>query len=82
MIENTQSYSKLLLIITRTKRAATWAGSCTSWDDLFPSMFSYKDEGREVAYQNAYTIGTDMTSCLSSRTLRRWRTCGRTRRTR
>ena len=65
MIENTQSYSKLPLIISADEEGGNVGRLMYKLGTtFFHSMFSYKDEGAEVAYQNAYTIGTDMTSCL------------------
>ena len=63
MIENTQSYSKLPLIISADEEGGNVGRLMYKLGTtFFHSMFSYKDEGAEVAYQNAYTIGTDMTS--------------------
>ncbi len=65
MIENTQSYSKIPLIISADEEGGNVGRLMyklgTTW---VHSMYSYKDEGPETAYQNALTIGTDMVSCL------------------
>ena len=65
MIGNTQSYSKIPLIISADEEGGNVGRLMYKLGTTFiHSMYSYKDEGPETAYQNALTIGTDMTSCL------------------
>lgn len=65
MIENTQSYSKIPLIISADEEGGNVGRLMYKLGTTFiHSMYSYKDEGPETAYQNALTIGTDMASCL------------------
>lgn len=65
MIENTQSYSKIPLIISADEEGGNVGRLMYKLGTTFiHSMYSYKDEGPETAYQNALTIGTDMVSCL------------------
>ena len=65
MIENTQSYSKIPLIISADEEGGNVGRLMYKLGTTFiHSMYSYKDEGPETAYQNALTIGRDMTSCL------------------
>ncbi len=65
MIENTQSYSKIPLIISADEEGGNVGRLMYKLGTTFIySMYSYKDEGPETAYQNALTIGRDMTSCL------------------
>ncbi len=65
MIGNTQSYSKIPLIISADEEGGNVGRLMYKLDTTFiHSMYSYKDEGPETAYQNALTIGRDMTSCL------------------
>ena len=65
MIENTQSYSKIPLIISADEECGNVGRLMYKLGTTFiHSMYSYKDEGPETAYQNALTIGTDMVSCL------------------
>lgn len=65
MITNTQSYSKLPLFISADEEGGNVGRLMyklgTTWVN---SMYSYKDEGADTAYDNAKTIGTDMVSCL------------------
>ena len=65
MIENTQSYSKIPLIISADEEGGTVGRLMYKLGTTFiHSMYSYKDMGEDTAYQNALTIGTDMVSCL------------------
>lgn len=65
MIENTQSYSKIPLIISADEEGGNVGRLMYKLGTTFiHSMYSYKDEGPETAYQNALTIGRDMVSCL------------------
>lgn len=65
MIENTQSYSKIPLIISADEEGGNVGRLMYKLGTTFiHSMYRYKDEGPETAYQNALTIGTDMVSCL------------------
>ena len=65
MIENTQSYSKIPLIISADEEGGSVGRLMYKLGTTFiHSMYSYKDEGPETAYQNALTIGRDMVSCL------------------
>ena len=65
MIENTQSYSKIPLIISADEEGGNVGRLMYKLGTTFiHSMYSYKDEGPETACQNALTIGTDMVSCL------------------
>ena len=65
MIGNTQSYSKIPLIISADEEGGNVGRLMYKLGTTFiHSMYSYKDEGPETAYQNALTIGTDMVSCL------------------
>lgn len=81
MIENTQSYSKIPLIISADEEGGNVGRLMYKLGTTFiHSMYSYKDMGEDTAYQNALTIGTDMVSCLFNTDFARWPTCGRTRR--
>lgn len=65
MIENTQSYSKIPLIISADEEGGNVGRLMYKLGTTFiHSMYSYKDMGEDAAYQNALTIGTDMVSCL------------------
>lgn len=65
MIENTQSYSKIPLIISADEEGGKVGRLMYKLGTTFiHSMYSYKDMGEDTAYQNALTIGTDMVSCL------------------
>ncbi len=65
MIENTQSYSKIPLIISADEEGGNVGRLMYKLGTTFiHSMYSYKDMGEDTAYQNALTIGTDMVSCL------------------
>lgn len=65
MIENTQSYSKIPLIISSDEEGGNVGRLMYKLGTTFiHSMYSYKDMGEDTAYQNALTIGTDMVSCL------------------
>ena len=65
MIGNTQSYSKIPLIISADEEGGNVGRLMYKLGTTFiHSMYSYKDEGPETAYQNALTIGRDMTSRL------------------
>lgn len=65
MIENTQSYSKIPLIISADEEGGNVDRLMYKLGTTFiHSMYSYKDMGEDTAYQNALTIGTDMVSCL------------------
>ena len=65
MIENTQSYSKIPLIISADEEGGNVGRLRDKLGTTFiHSMYSYKDMGEDTAYQNALTIGTDMVSCL------------------
>lgn len=65
MIENTQSYSKIPLIISADEEGGNVGRLMYKLGTTFiHSMYSYKDMGEDMAYQNALTIGTDMVSCL------------------
>lgn len=65
MIENTQSYSKMPLIISADEEGGNVGRLMYKLGTTFiHSMYSYKDMGEDTAYQNALTIGTDMVSCL------------------
>lgn len=65
MIENTQSYSKIPLIISADEEGGNVGRLMYKLGTTFiHSMYSYKDMGEYTAYQNALTIGTDMVSCL------------------
>jgi len=63
MLSNTQSYTKIPLILTcdeeggRVSRLMSTIGT-THVD----AMLDYKDQGVEVAYQNAYTMASDMSA--------------------
>lgn len=65
MISNAQSYSKLGLLISADEEGGNVGRLMynlgTTW---FEPMFTYRDQGAETAYSNAYTIGSDMISCL------------------
>ena len=64
MLDNSQSYSKIPLIFTcdeeggRVTRLMSTVG--TTW---VGPMLDYEDQGPETAYDNAYTIGSDLASC-------------------
>lgn len=65
MIEKTQSYSKIPLIISADEEGGNVGRLMYKLGTTFiHSMYSYKDMGEDTAYQNALTIGTDMVSCL------------------
>lgn len=65
IIENTQSYSKIPLIISADEEGGNVGRLMYKLGTTFiHSMYSYKDMGEDTAYQNALTIGTDMVSCL------------------
>lgn len=65
MIENTQSYSKIPLIISADEEGGNVGRLMYKLGTTFiHSMYNYKDMGEDTAYQNALTIGTDMVSCL------------------
>ena len=65
MIENTQSYSKIPLIISADEEGGNVGRLMYKLGTTFiHSMYSYKDMGEDTAYQNALTIGTGMVSCL------------------
>lgn len=65
MIENTQSYSKIPLIISADEEGGNVGRLMYKLGTTFiHSMYRYKDMGEDTAYQNALTIGTDMVSCL------------------
>lgn len=65
MIENTQSYSKIPLIISADEEGGNVGRLMYKLGTTFiHSMYSYKDMGEDTAYQNALTIGTDMVNCL------------------
>lgn len=65
MIENTQSYSKIPLIVSADEEGGNVGRLMYKLGTTFiHSMYSYKDMGEDTAYQNALTIGTDMVSCL------------------
>ena len=65
MIENTQPYSKIPLIISADEEGGNVGRLMYKLGTTFiHSMYSYKDMGEDTAYQNALTIGTDMVSCL------------------
>ena len=65
MIENTQSYSKIPLIISADEEGGNVGRLMYKLGTTFiHSMYSYKDMAEDTAYQNALTIGTDMVSCL------------------
>ena len=65
MIENTQSYSKIPLIISADEEGGNVGRLMYKLGTTFiHSMYSYKDMGEDTAYQSALTIGTDMVSCL------------------
>ena len=65
MITNAQSYSKIGLLISADEEGGNVGRLMyklgTTW---FDPMFTYKDQGTETAYQNAFTIGSDMMGCL------------------
>ena len=64
MIETAQSYSRLGLFICADEEGGNVGRLMyklgTTW---FDAMYSYKDQGTEVAYGNANTIGGDMLAC-------------------
>ena len=61
MLSNTQSYSKIPLILTcdeeggRVNRLMSTVGTT-----YIGPMFGYRDQGAETARQNAHTIASDM----------------------
>ena len=65
MITNTQSYSEIPLFISADEEGGNVGRLMyklgTTWVN---DMYSYKDMGDDTAYANAYTIGSDMVSCL------------------
>lgn len=65
MITNTQSYSEIPLFISADEEGGSVGRLMyklgTTWIN---SMYSYKDMGADTAYANAFTIGSDMVSCL------------------
>lgn len=65
MISNAQSYSELGLLISADEEGGNVGRLMyklgTTW---FKPMFTYRDQGAETAYSNAYTIGSDMVGCL------------------
>lgn len=65
MITNTQSYSEIPLFISADEEGGNVGRLMyklgTTWVN---DMYSYKDMGEDTAYTNAYTIGSDMVSCL------------------
>lgn len=65
MITNTQSYSEIPLFISADEEGGNVGRLMyklgTTWVN---DMYSYKDMGEDTAYANAYTIGSDMVSCL------------------
>lgn len=64
MLDTTQSYAKIPLIFTcdeeggRVTRLMSTVG--TTW---VGPMLDYEDQGTSVAYENAYTIASDLKSC-------------------
>lgn len=64
MIEGAQNDSRFGLFICADEEGGNVGRLMyklgTTW---FNSMYSYKDQGTDVAYENAKTIGTDMLSC-------------------
>ena len=64
MLTTTQSYAKIPLILTcdeeggRVTRLMSTVG--TTWVD---AMLDYEDQGPEKAYENAYTIASDLSRC-------------------
>ena len=74
MLANTQSYSKIPLILTcdeeggRVNRLMDTIGTTK-----IGPMLSYKDQGPEKAAENARTIASDLISCGRSWWRRRWR---------
>ena len=65
MITNTQSCSEIPLFISADEEGGNVGRLMyklgTTWVN---DMYSYKDMGEDTAYANAYTIGSDMVSCL------------------
>ena len=61
MIDNAQSFSEIPLFISADEEGGDVGRLMyklgTTWLD---AMYSYRDEGAETAYNNAYTIGSDM----------------------
>lgn len=63
MIANTQSYSKIGLFISADEEGGTVNRLMKTLGTTYiGSMYDYKDQGTETAYQNAFTIATDMSS--------------------
>ena len=61
MIANAQSYSKLGLIISADEEGGCVARLMrTLGTTQIGPMYDYKDMGTETAYENAFTIGSDM----------------------
>lgn len=61
MIANAQSYSKLGLIISADEEGGRVARLMrTLGTTQIGPMYDYKDMGTETAYENAFTIGSDM----------------------
>jgi beta-N-acetylhexosaminidase len=61
MIANTQSYSTIGLFIAADEEGGTVNRlMATLGTTYINSMYNYKDDGTDVAYDNAYTIAMDM----------------------
>ena len=64
MIDNAQSMSDIPLFISADEEGGNVGRLMyklgTTWVN---AMYSYKDQGTQVAHDNAYTIGTDMAAC-------------------
>lgn len=64
MIDNAQSMSDIPLFISADEEGGNVGRLMyklgTTWVN---AMYSYKDQGTQVAHDNAYTIGSDMAAC-------------------
>lgn len=64
MIDNAQNYAEIPLFIGADEEGGNVGRLMyklgTTWID---PMYTYKDQGAQVAHDNAYTIGSDMSAC-------------------
>ena len=64
MIDNAQGYAEIPLFIGADEEGGNVGRLMyklgTTWID---PMYTYKDQGAQVAHDNAYTIGSDMSAC-------------------
>lgn len=63
MLKNTQDFSKIDLFLAVDEEGGTVSRLMKTLGTTYVgSMYSYRNKGGEVAYQNAFTIATDMSS--------------------